>query len=111
MPSEVAVDRLMGREVVGEVGPLASGAVHVEDRVHDFAQVVPGWPAEVQGPAPALEAPGGQHRLDQLPAGIGQITRIRTTFRHDLDVLPIGGVRPGVCSARRKHGTDPSVLE
>ncbi len=24
-----------------------------------------GWPAEVQGPAATLEAPGGQHRLDQ----------------------------------------------
>lgn len=46
-----------------EVGPLTAGAVHVQNRVHDLAQIVPGRPAEIQGPAAVLEAPGGQHRL------------------------------------------------
>lgn len=83
---EVAVDRRPGREVVRQVAPLHPRAVHVEDRVHDLAQVVFGRPAEVQGPAAALEAPGRKDRLDQLPAGIGQITRIRTSLTHDLGV-------------------------
>lgn len=34
-----------------EVGLLAAGAVYVEDRVHDLAQVMLRWPTEVQGPA------------------------------------------------------------
>lgn len=110
-PGEVAVDTLVRREVVREVGPLAAGAVHVQDRVHDLAQVVPRRPAEVQGPAAALAASGGQHRLDQLPAGVGQVTRIRTAVRHDLGIPPPGGVRPGVHPAVSKHGTDPGVLE
>jgi hypothetical protein len=110
-PGEVAVDTLMRREIVREVGPLAAGAVHVQDRIHDLAQVMPGRSAEVQGPAAALETPGGQHRLDQLPTGIGQVTRIRTTVRHALVVSPARGVRPGVHPARRMHGAEAGVLE
>lgn len=67
---------------VKEAVPLELGAVHVQDHVHDVAQVVFRWSAEVQGPAAALEPPGGEHRLDQLPAGIGQITRIRVPRPH-----------------------------
>jgi hypothetical protein len=99
------------REIMRQVAPLHPGAVHVQERVHDLAQVVLGRPAEVQGPDAALEAPRGQDRLNQLPAGIGQITRIRTTVGHVLDVPPVGGVRPGVHPAWRKHGTDTGVLE
>lgn len=65
-----AVNRLMRREVVRETGSLAAGAIHLQDRFHDLAQIVPGRPAEVRDPAGALKAPGGQHRLDQLPSGI-----------------------------------------
>jgi hypothetical protein len=39
---EVAVDRLMWREVVWEVAPSDAGAVDVEDRVEDLSQVVGG---------------------------------------------------------------------
>ncbi|MEU9331435.1 hypothetical protein AB0D91_48490 [Streptomyces canus] len=59
-----------------------------------------------------------QTRLAPVPAatpattaGIGQITRIRTTFHHVLDLPPAQGVRPGVHPAWWKHGTDPGVLE
>lgn len=108
---EVAIDRLMGREVVREVGPLAACAVDVQDRVHDLAQVVPGRAPEVQSAAAEFEAPRGQHRLDESPAGIEQITRIRGTAGHDLDVLPVGGVRPGARLASWKHGKEEGVLE
>ncbi len=84
---EVAVDRVPVWEVVREVAPLESGVVHVQDRVHDVAQVVLGWPAD-QGPAAAVEAPGGKDRIDQLPAGIGQITRISASPRHACGVPP-----------------------
>lgn len=47
---EVAVGGVPVREVVREVPPLDPGAVHVQDRVHDVAQVVLGRPAESQGP-------------------------------------------------------------
>ena len=107
---EVAVDRVPVREVMRQVAPLHPGPVHVQDRVHDLAQVVLGRPAEVQGAAASFEAPGRQDRLDQLPAGIGQITRICATVGHDTEVSLVGGVRPGVCSAALKHGTDPGVL-
>ena len=108
---EVAVGRLPGREVVREVDQLAAGGVHVQDRVHDLAQVVPWRPAEVQGPAAALEAPGGGHRLDQLPPGVGQVTRIRATVPHDLGIPPPGAVHPGAHRAVSQHGTEPGVLE
>ena len=73
---------IMASERAGRVsrcGPL-------EDRVHDLAQFMLGRTSEVQGPAATLEAPGPQDRLDQLPAGIGQITRIRTSLGHDLGI-------------------------
>jgi hypothetical protein len=57
--------------------------------------------AEVQGAAVAFEAPGGQHRLDQLPAGIRQITWLRAAPDplDDLSVNlkePQGGVLAGI---------------
>ncbi len=85
---EVAVDGVPVWEVVREVPPLDPGAVHVQDRVLDVAQVVLGRSAESQGPATALEAPRGQDRLDQLPAGIGQITWIRTSLRRHVSGVP-----------------------
>jgi hypothetical protein len=42
---------------------------------------------EVQRVAAALETPGCKHWLGQLPAGIGQITRIRSAFAHDLGIV------------------------
>jgi hypothetical protein len=44
--------------------------------------------AEVQKPAAVLEAPNRENWLKQLPAGIGQITRIRTPLHHACDVPP-----------------------
>ncbi len=70
-PGEVAVDRVPVREVMREVAPLKPGAVHVQNRVHDVAQVVLGRSAEVQSAAAALETPGCLNRLAQLPASIG----------------------------------------
>jgi hypothetical protein len=61
---------------MGQVAPLHAGAVHVQEGVHDFGRVVLGRAAEAQGPAVVFVVPGRQDRLDQLPAGIGQIARI-----------------------------------
>jgi hypothetical protein len=63
---EVPVDRLPGREVVRQIAALHPDAAHIEDRVQDLAQVVPGRALEVQGTAATLEAPGGQDRLHQF---------------------------------------------
>ncbi len=41
------------RVPVREVAALHAGAVHIQDRVHDVAQIVLGRQAEVQGPAAA----------------------------------------------------------
>ncbi|AYV32907.1 hypothetical protein EES41_39740 (plasmid) [Streptomyces sp. ADI95-16] len=93
---EVPVDGVPVREVMWKVAPLDPGPVDIQDRVHDVAQVVLGRPAEMQGSAPALEAPGREERLDQLPAGIGQITRIRPrSLAHVSVVLLADGPRQG----------------
>ncbi|QHY98856.1 hypothetical protein SSPS47_27500 [Streptomyces sp. S4.7] len=81
-------DGVIGTEIAPGESAGTEQAPSLEDRVHDLAQVMLGRPAEVQGPASALEAPGRQHRLGQLPARIGQITRIRTTFSHTARIPP-----------------------
>ncbi|WP_406011097.1 efflux RND transporter permease subunit [Streptomyces sp. NBC_00637] len=50
-------------------------------------------------------------RPDQVTQSPGQITRIRATVGHDLEIPPFGGVHPGVRAAVSKDGTDPGVLE
>ena len=67
---EVAVDGLPGREVAGQIPPGASGAVQVQDRLHDPA----GRPDP--RPPPAARHIPGQVRGDHLPLRIGQVTGI-----------------------------------
>ena len=60
----VVIDRLERREIVRKVFPGNPGPVHVDDRVHDLAQVMHGL-AEVQARFGPRRAPGGQDRLDE----------------------------------------------
>ncbi|GAA3698355.1 hypothetical protein GCM10022224_075440 [Nonomuraea antimicrobica] len=64
------------------------GAVDVEDGVQDGAQVVLGWPADVEGACAAFGAPGDQVWLDEGPSGVGQVAGIRSRLRHFFGVLP-----------------------
>ena len=86
---EVAVDRFPWREVVWQVTPGNAGAVDVEDGVHEAAQVVLGWPADIQTPAPALDSPRGEDGPDQFPARIGEVVGVRAVSRH-VSVVPSG---------------------
>lgn len=95
----MSVTMLLVRQVV----PLHPGAVHVRDRVHDLAQVMLGRASDVQRMPALLGPPGAEQRLDQLPAGIGQVTRIRMTFGHDQDVPLVRDVRPGVQRDQQEH--------
>ena len=62
---EVPPDRALGREVVGEIAPLAAGAEEVEDGIDDIPQV---------GRAgPTAAGFGRDVRLDQSPLGVGQV--------------------------------------
>jgi hypothetical protein len=79
---DAAVDGFPGREVVGEVAPGDPGAVDVENGAHDAARVVRGRADDVRAPAAAPGPPGGQAGLDQLPAGIGQVTGAGAAVAH-----------------------------
>jgi hypothetical protein len=70
---EEGVGGLPGRALVRQVAPGDAGAVDVEDRVQDVAQVVFGRTADVQGARAAFGSPGGQDRLDERPSGVGQV--------------------------------------
>src|SRR5690242_7716137 len=61
---EVVVRRVLLRQVVLEVGPLAAGPPLVEDRVHDLPHAV-GALMTADRAVPVL--PRGDHRLDQRP--------------------------------------------
>src|SRR5476651_2910525 len=65
---EIIMRRALRRQILGQRLPLASGPKHVEDGVQNLAYVdrtlasaTPGW---------------RDHRLDQSPFGVAQITRI-----------------------------------
>lgn len=72
---EVPVGGFPRCEVVRQVPPGDPYAVDIEDRVHDPPKVVPGRTADGQALPSPLGPPGRQHRSQQLPPGIGQVTR------------------------------------
>src|SRR5439155_10356745 len=79
-PSEMLPNIRVGREVMGQVAPLAAGACLVEDRVPDLAQRI--------GPRPTRLARLrlGKDPLEHFPLRVRQITRVGWSF-HTL-VLP-----------------------
>jgi putative transposase len=83
---EVAVHRRPWGEVVREVAPGDTGAVHVEDRVHEVPQVVFGWAADVQGVASASGPPGGEDGRDQFPAFVREVAGVPVVRGHVSDV-------------------------
>ena len=62
------------RKVVWQLTPRASGAVHIEDRVHDAAPRV--------HRRTTTRPRRGHQRLDQLPLGVGQVGRVTLVLRH-----------------------------
>ena len=65
---EVPPDRALGREVVGEIAPLAAGAEEVEDGIDDIPQV---------GRAgPTAAGFGRDVGLDQGPLGVGEVAGV-----------------------------------
>lgn len=65
------------RQVVRQGGPLAAGPGHIQDGVHDLAQVHLARPSDL----PRLRA-GRQQRADQRPLGIRQVIRVRSSLAH-----------------------------
>ena len=65
---EVAPDGALGREVDGQVAPLAAGAEDVEDGVEDVPHV------RLAGPPAA--GFGGDVGLDQGPLGVGDVAGV-----------------------------------
>lgn len=66
----------MRREVVGQVFPGDSRPVEVKDRAEDFPQVGRGWLSGGPAVEPGL-SPCGKDRLDQGPAGVGEVRGVR----------------------------------
>ena len=64
---EVAPDGALGREVLGQVTPLAAGAEDVEDGIDDVAQV------GLAGPSAGID---GHVRFDQAPLGVGEVAGV-----------------------------------
>ncbi len=75
----VAVDGLVGREVVGQVCPGDPGPGHVLDRVDDLSEVV-GRLLDAQ--AAMAGPPGGQDRFDQCPAVVGEVGTVGGSRLH-----------------------------
>src|SRR5262249_34516005 len=65
---EVVIDGPPAREVVRQGPPGAAVAVTVEDRIEDVPEVGLAGPPQVRG--------GREQRLEDVPLGIGQVTRI-----------------------------------
>src|SRR5262249_57633624 len=65
--SDVAPDGTPGREVVGEVAPLAAGPQEVEDGVEDIAH------RGLAGPATGVH---GDKGLDEGPLLVGQVAGV-----------------------------------
>jgi hypothetical protein len=65
---EVIMRGAFRRQILGQRLPLASGPKHVEDRVQSLSNID-------RTLAPAVPS-RRNHRLDQRPFGVGQITRI-----------------------------------
>lgn len=90
-----------GRGVVG--GPAGEGTGL------QAPHIVIWWPTDVQSAAATLGPPRRQDQLDQLPPGVGQVTGISATFRHDCELPahdPAGpgadtGARSTRCTTRR----------
>jgi hypothetical protein len=74
-PERVVVRGAVGWEGVGYVSPGDPRAVEIEQGIDDFAQVDAGRLPR----GPAVDAglpPGGEDRLDQGPAGVGDVRGI-----------------------------------
>ena len=65
---EVAMDRRLGRKILGQLPPLATRREHVQDAVEDTAPVC--------GGVPSPDTRRWQIRLDQCPFLVGHIGRI-----------------------------------
>lgn len=64
---EIPPDGALGREVLGQVSPLAPSPEEVQDGIHDIPKVRrPRPPARVYR----------QERLDQCPLGVREVTRV-----------------------------------
>ena len=65
---EIIVERALGRQVLGNIAPLATRAQYVHDPIHDLAHI---------GLALAAATFGRRNeRLDMPPFRVGQIARI-----------------------------------
>ena len=62
--SEVEIHVALGRQVVRQHVPLATGAIEVEDGVEDLAHVVDARPADIGG---------GDQELDDGPLRVGEV--------------------------------------
>jgi len=87
--AEVAVHRLPRWVVVRRVAPRDAGAVHVQNRIGDGAQVVLEQAADARRAGAAPVTPGGQGRLDQLPACVGQVAGVARALGHAMTVTPV----------------------
>lgn len=76
-----------------EIAPGDAGAVHVQDGVHDLAQVVCGRAADGQCVGAALVPPGRHDGLDQVPAGVRQVAGIGAVQSHVCEVADCGRPR------------------
>ena len=65
---EIVIHRALGRQVLGQGLPLATGPQDVENPVQHLAHI--------HRPSPPAMSRRRNHRLDNPPFGIGQITRI-----------------------------------
>lgn len=77
-----------------QVPPWDPGPVDMEDVVHDPAQIVLGRAADVQALPSPFGPPGRQSWFQQLPTGIGQVTRVRPLSARHVSVVPMAAAPP-----------------
>lgn len=94
---EVAMRRALGRQVLRQRLPLATGRKHVEDGVQNLADI---------HLAPAAATLGWRdHRLDQCPFGVRQVTRIaKATVIGSTTVFRLPHAAPHVCDSGTTQG-------
>lgn len=90
---EIAVDRALGREILGQIGPGTAVLENIEDAVHNRAQIRPAF-----APAPRL---AGKVRRDQR----------ELTVRHIACVTLLAPVMIQAGERGPGHGDPPFVLQ
>lgn len=104
--TEVVEHRRPGRQVVGQIAPLAARPVLTGDRVHDFPEVAgPGMSG--RRPRHPTLLPDRDHQLDQCPLLVRQVARVRLSLHAPHLNMDMPSRRPARRSIPRTSDHEP----